>query len=137
MIVDTSGLVSALVADQRSHRECADALRAAHRRVLSPFVLAEIDHLITRIGGVGAELEMLDQLSSSSYLLAPIGSQDVEVARELVARYRDLGIGLTDASLVVLAERYRTDEILTLDHRHFRAVTGLSGRPFRLLPADL
>jgi hypothetical protein len=29
-----------------------------------------------------------------------------------------------------------TDEILTLDERHFRAMVGLSGRPFRLLPAD-
>lgn len=137
MIVDTSGLLSALVADQRSHQECATALRAARRRVVSPFVLAEIDHLITRIGGVRAELAMLDQMSSSSYVLAPFGSPDVELARQLVARYQDLGIGLTDASLIVLAEHYRTDEILTLDHRHFRAVTGLSGRPFRLLPADL
>ena len=137
MIVDTSGLLSALVADQRSHQECATALRAARRRVVSPFVLAEIDHLITRIGGVRAELAMVDQMSSSSYVLAPFGSPDVELARQLVARYQDLGIGLTDASLIVLAEHYRTDEILTLDHRHFRAVTGLSGRPFRLLPADL
>lgn len=137
MIVDTSGLLSALVADQRSHQECATALRAARRRVVSPFVLVEIDHLITRIGGVRAELAMLDQMSSSSYVLAPFGSPDVELARQLVARYQDLGIGLTDASLIVLAEHYRTDEILTLDHRHFRAVTGLSGRPFRLLPADL
>ena len=84
-----------------------------------------------------AELAMLDQMSSSSYVLAPFGSPDVELARQLVARYQDLDIGLTDASLIVLAEHYRTDEILTLDHRHFRAVTGLSGRPFRLLPADL
>lgn len=137
MIVDTSGLLSALIADQRSHEECARALGSAHRRVVSPFVLAETDYLITQIGGVRAELAMLDQMSSSSYLLAPFGSLDVERARELVARHRDLGIGLTDASLVVLAERYRTDEILTLDHRHFRAMTGLSGRPFRLLPADL
>lgn len=137
MIVDTSGLLSALIADQRSHRECAAALRAARQRVVSPFVLAEIDHLITRIGGVRAELAMLDQMSSSSYVLAPFGSPDVELARQLVTRYQDLGIGLTDASLIVLAEHYRTDEILTLDHRHFRAVTGMPGRPFRLLPADL
>jgi predicted nucleic acid-binding protein len=50
--------------------------------------------------------------------------------------YRDLQLGLADASLVVLAERYRIVDILTLDERHFRAVSGPDGRPFRLLPAD-
>lgn len=137
MIVDTSGLLAALVADQRWHLECARALRAARRRILSPFVLAEIDHLVLQSGGVEAEMAMLHELSSSGYFITPVGSDDVGLAQRVVARYRDLRIGLTDASLVVLAERYRTDTILTLDHRHFRAVTGLSGRPFRLLPADL
>jgi predicted nucleic acid-binding protein len=38
--------------------------------------------------------------------------------------------------LVVLAERHSTADILTLDQRHFRALIGPRGRPFRLLPAD-
>ena len=79
---------------------------------------------------------MLEELASPGYLLAPFNGQDLALARNVIARYRDLGIGLTDASLVVLAERYRTDEILTLDERHFRVLSTRSGRPFRLLPAD-
>jgi predicted nucleic acid-binding protein len=47
-----------------------------------------------------------------------------------------LGPGLADASIVVLADRYATLDLLTLDERHFRAVRGLGNRPFRLLPAD-
>ena len=35
-----------------------------------------------------------------------------------------------------LAERHGTHDILTLDERHFRAVAGPGGRPFRVLPAD-
>lgn len=31
----------------------------------------------------------------------------------MVARYRDLGIGLADASIVALAARYETNRILT------------------------
>ena len=79
---------------------------------------------------------MLEELASPGYLLAPFNNQDLALAGNVIARYRDLGIGLTDASLVVLAERYRTDEILTLDERHFRVLATGSGRPFRLLPAD-
>lgn len=43
-----------------------------------------------------------------------------------------------DAMGVVLADRYRTDEIFTLDRRDFRAVTPLTRGidAFRILPAD-
>ena len=44
-------------------------------------------------------------------------------------------IGLADASVVVLAERYSCASVLTLDERHFRVLLA-NGRPFRLLPAD-
>jgi predicted nucleic acid-binding protein len=43
---------------------------------------------------------------------------------------------LTDASVVVLADRYGAKDILTLDERHFRVVRTRDRRPFRLLPAD-
>jgi len=49
----------------------------------------------------------------------------------------ELDLGLTDASLIAVADRYETLDVATLDHRHFRAVRSLdSGQPFRLLPAD-
>jgi predicted nucleic acid-binding protein len=54
----------------------------------------------------------------------------------VIEKYADIEIGLTDASIVVLADRYECDTILTLDERHFRVVLQLKGRPFRLLPAD-
>ena len=57
-------------------------------------------------------------------------------ARRVIDRYGDLAIGLADASLVVLAMRYGVTDLLTLDERHFRAILGPRGEPFRLLPAD-
>jgi uncharacterized protein len=60
----------------------------------------------------------------------------LKVARELCAQHRDLELGLADASMVVLAERWATDALATFDQRHFRAVTRLDGTPFRLLPTD-
>jgi predicted nucleic acid-binding protein len=50
-------------------------------------------------------------------------------------RHRDLGVGLAPASIVVLAGRYGTDRVLTLDERRFRALRTPDGRPFVLLPA--
>lgn len=39
-----------------------------------------------------------------------------------------------DASVAVLAERLRTDLIVTLDRRHFGAIRMSDGGSFRLLP---
>src|SRR5439155_459685 len=58
------------------------------------------------------------------------------VAMAIIRRYADLGLGLADASIAVLAERNACSDVLTLDQRHFRVVQGPDGRPFRLLPAD-
>ena len=52
-------------------------------------------------------------------------------------RYADLRVGLADASVVVLAMRHRTVDLLCTDERHFRALRGPGGRPFRLLPFDV
>ncbi len=52
----------------------------------------------------------------------------------IIARYRDLGIGLADASMVVLAQRYRTRTILTLDHKHFSVLRPLGGGLFKIVP---
>ncbi len=136
MILDTSALLSALFPDQRHHSECADVLAAARSRVLSPFVLAEVNYMVTRSAGVAVETAMLDEVGRGAYELAQFSETDVAAASEIVARYSDLGIGLTDASLMVLAEQRGTRDIFTLDERHFRAVQARDGKPFRLLPAD-
>jgi predicted nucleic acid-binding protein len=52
----------------------------------------------------------------------------------VIERYADQSIGVADASNVVLAERYRTRTIVTLDRRHFDVLRPLSGGRFRILP---
>ena len=60
---------------------------------------------------------------------------DVARAHAIIQRYADLQISLADASIVVLSERHRGRDVLTLDERRFRVLTA-DRKPFRLLPAD-
>jgi uncharacterized protein len=137
ILLDTSGLLSALFPDQSRHKECAAALLDAEPpRILSPFVLAELDYLILKYAGVEAELLLLREIERGAYELASFDRQDIEGARLVAERHRSLRLGLTDASIVVLAARYGTLDILTLDERHFRAVRPTPRRHFRILPAD-
>ncbi|MGK2858109.1 MAG: PIN domain-containing protein [Thermoanaerobaculia bacterium] len=137
ILIDTSGLLAALFPDQRRHAECARALlRAEPPRVISPFVLAELDYLIHKFAGVEAELALMEDIARGAYEVASFDKSDIAAAASVIERYLDLGIGLSDASLVVLAERHHTRDVLTLDERHFRAMRPYPRGTFRILPAD-
>jgi predicted nucleic acid-binding protein len=75
-------------------------------------------------------------LSAGAWDLPGCDATDLHHALSVMDQYQDLNIGLADASLVILAQRYRTDRVLTLDHRHFRVLRTLTGKPFTLLPAS-
>ncbi len=137
IVLDTSGLLAAIDVSQRLHAAAAAAIRAATGPLLlSPFVLAELDYLLSTKVSQQAAAALLDQVAAGAYRLEPMEADDIARTSVIVLQYRDLQLGLADASLVVLAERHGTIDILTLDERHFRAVAGPGGRPFRILPAD-
>lgn len=77
---------------------------------------------------------MLAGLSGGAYELAGMDARDVAAARRVIERYRDLGIGLADPSIAVLARRYRTRTVLTLDRRHFGVMRPLDGGTFTSVP---
>ncbi len=136
ILLDTSGLLAALDASQSHHTEAAASLTAARPPLLlSPFVLAELDYLIVSRVGPAPRASLLEEVQRGAYLLETMTGADVARAHAVIKRYADLGISLADASIVVLAERHRVREVLTLDERHFRVLTA-DGKPFRLLPAD-
>ncbi|MGZ0150447.1 hypothetical protein ACXJJ3_25540 [Kribbella sp. WER1] len=67
-----------------------------------------------------------------------IGAETLATALTVIHRYADLDLDLADAVTVVLAADYRTDVVLTLDRRDFRAVRPLTPHSsFRLFPDDL
>ena len=137
ILLDTSGLLSAIDSSQRHHAACAAAIQnGPGPLLLSPFVLAELDYLLARHVGAPAQSALLGEVVRGAYRLEPFGAADIESAKAIVERYGDLRIGLADASIVVLAERHHAREVLTLDERHFRALRIGRRQRFRILPAD-
>ena len=137
ILIDTSGLLAAIDASERLHRAAAAALRHAETpRSISPFVLAELDYLLTTRVSQTAARRLLGEVGRGAYRLETFDTADLALAGDIMDRYRDLNLGLADASILVLADRYDTRDVLTLDERHFRAVRDAHGRPLRVLPAD-
>ena len=102
--------------------------------VVSPYVLAELDYLLATRAGTDVELAVLRELSGGAFVLASLEAEDVAPAAEVIERYASLGIGIADASLVVLAARLGTRTILTLDLRHFAVLRPLDGGRFKIVP---
>lgn len=137
IVLDTSIIYALLDASDQRHLEAArwyDGLDA--ELITTPLVLAEADHLAVTRGGARATRAFRADVRAMAYRVewwATAATETVDVAD----RYESLGIGLADASLVVLAARVATTSIATFDERHFRAIIPLSGETaFRLLPTD-
>jgi uncharacterized protein len=135
LICDTSGLIAYFDEDEESHRRVVATVEEDPGPfVVSPYVLAEIDYLLASRRGVQAQLAALSELAGGAWDLPCLDAGDLRRASDLLDRYQDQEIGLADASLVVLAGRYRTGRLLTLDHRHFRVLRTTGGKAFTLLP---
>lgn len=137
ILVDTSAVLQLASTTASRHAEVVRVVgELGGPFVLSPFVLAELDYMLGTRHGQDAQLALLGEVSDGAYELAEFTRADVVAAAEVVRRYADLRIGLADASIIVLAEKGQTVDVLTFDARHFRAILGPAGRPFRLLPDD-
>ncbi len=96
--------------------------------------MPEVDYLATKYLGERVARTFLEDIERDNFALLPFELVDLKKATSIMARYRDLPLGLVDASLLVLAERYSINQILTLDRRHFNLIQSDKVRYFTILP---
>ncbi|MGX2995706.1 PIN domain-containing protein [Streptomyces sp. JNUCC 64] len=142
VVADTSGLLVALDSKHPEHAAANEAIMAAGLLVMSPLLLAELDHIATRELGRAAARAAIDDLRRwmiRGRVIAPeITESHLGTAQSIRARYEALNLDLADAVNVALAADYDTDAVFTFDRRDFRAIRPLGRhKAFRLLPDDL
>jgi predicted nucleic acid-binding protein len=87
ILLDTSGIISALFPDQNRHAECARAIREARPpRIITPFILAEVDYMIQKFAGVSTELEFLRDVADRAYELAVFDNSDIRQCMRMPPR---------------------------------------------------
>jgi uncharacterized protein len=133
VVLDTSIVVAVMRARDSHHDRVRRFVETLDDDlVTSPLAVAEMDRIAASLGsdfnrGLWADLR------SGAYAVRWWADAMVETIAVVDAHPE---IGLTDASLVALAARLRTDRIATLDLDHFLSPTTPDGQPFVLLPAD-
>ena len=137
IIADTGAIYASYDRADDHHDAAAKFLSELDDKLWVPaLVLAELDHLVGARLGESARAEVIDDVLQTANVI-PFGHEIAVRAARVAGRYGGFPLGLTDATLVVHAEDYRTLDLFTVDQRHFRAIAPLAhGTGFRLLPFD-
>jgi predicted nucleic acid-binding protein len=135
MITDTGVVYASMDRSDPSHSGCVELLhRTGDPLVVPAPVLVELDWL-GDARGVPVLDATLASVESGSIEVIDLSPADYTRIRELCRQYRDLGLGMVDASVVAVAERLGEETIATLDHRHFSVVRPRHVTAFTLVPA--
>ncbi|MFF7763973.1 type II toxin-antitoxin system VapC family toxin [Streptomyces griseorubiginosus] len=135
-----TGPLAALVSPgDANHQRCRawfDSLVTRRTLIVPCIVVAEACYMIQRYGSTETEALFLEDLAARAYgVVTNLLPDDLARMAVLVRQYANLPLGGTDASVVALAERVGTREVVTTDRRHFTVVRDQDGSPFTLLPA--
>lgn len=138
LVVDAGVVVAMHDARDPLHSAAARLLVEEPGELVLPApVSAEIDYLVSRRLGERSRRAFLEDLAAGRYRVECLEPEEYRTIAHLEARYAELGPGLADLSIVVLAQRFGTVRLATFDERHFRALRPLSGGDaFALLPRD-
>lgn len=137
LIVDAAPLVALGDGRDPAHEPVLRVLESEPGALVVPAPLsAEIDYLLRRRGGPLAARRFVQDVAAGRFRVEGLTGAEHGLVAELDEQYDDLGAGLADLSVVVLAHRFRTRRVLTFDERDFRVLVSLAGGSFTLLPAD-
>jgi predicted nucleic acid-binding protein len=136
VVSDAGGIYAIYDVGDEYHAAVMRVVGAEKRIIVPTPLLGELGYLLGARLGPRALSTFLQDLAEGVFALEPFLPQDVRRCRELVDKYADLELGLTDAAVIATAERLNVDRILTVDERDFRPIRNAHGAPFVLLPLD-
>lgn len=97
-------------------------------------MLTEACYLIGKYVGAEAEINLLEAVAAGDLVQTDVLGADLVRVAELARQYRSFPLGIADASVVAIAERLDLTDVVTLDHRHFRAIRPRHCEALTLLP---
>ena len=131
VILDTGPIVGLLSDDDDHHAASVAAIAASGRKgrklCTTWEVVGEAYTLfrmrIAPARSADAALVVLRWAKESGIELLPTEESDHQRAAAILERYSQLRLSYVDALLLAIADRHRIEELITVDLRHFGAVT--------------
>jgi len=135
VVADTGALYALVDRSDRWHADVVAWWATRTADVVVPVtVLPELCYLLQTRIGAKAEQSFIRAVADGEFTIESIEPEDYERIAALTDAYADLPLGFTDASVIAVAERLGTRDVLTTDRRHFGVVRPAHVRALRLLP---
>jgi predicted nucleic acid-binding protein len=135
VIADTGALYALVDRSDAWHARVLAWWKRNREPVLVPVtVIPEVTYLLQTRIGAAAEIAFVRSVVDGEFTIEPAEPEDLQRAADIMQRYSDLPLGFVDASVVAVAERVESREILTTDRRHFGVVRPQHVRGFVLSP---
>ena len=136
LIADSGFWIALFSMKDPYHQKAVAALDEFFDRLLVTTwpVLAETGHLLLQRAGFQAQLAFLQTVQQGGTDIFHLdATAHLPRMTQLMQKYRDLPMDLTDASLVILAEALGHGRILSTDQRDFNAYRWKNHHPFENL----
>lgn len=130
ILADTGPLVALFKKADQHHKATVRWAEANTVRLLTTWpVLTETCHFISGEGKRG----LFHFVEAGGLTVADINVADLKEFADIMAKYADRVVDLADASLILLAERSGTNEIITIDRTDFSTYRLSGNRAFNIL----
>lgn len=135
VVADTGPLYALLDRSDAWHDRVVAWWTKNRREVVVPVsVIPEVTYLLQSRIGPQAEQAFVTSLADGEIEIEQVTADDLGRISHLLEQYADLRLGFVDASVIAVAERLETRDILTTDVRHFSAVRPRHARSLLLSP---
>jgi uncharacterized protein len=133
VVADTGPLFAAILRRDDAHQLAAALIEYAGRDLLVPDpVIVECESLLRVRGHHEGARRFLDALVAGNHVRVTMPPSLFATAVAIDRQYRDLNLGLVDASVMAVASAM-SSAILTFDFRDFRAAPPLAGGTWELV----
>lgn len=133
-IGDTGFVVALPNKADTKHQEVVAVYLKQQQILLPQPVLTEVAYLVGREAGVTTVITFLQGLFKSRFHLVALTEEDVKRVAEILDGYKDSRIDFVDATVMAVAERFKSTKILTLDRRDFSIFRPQHCNHFEILP---
>lgn len=113
-LIDAGPLIALFNKKDKYHDKIKDFLESYKGILTSSWpVMTEVTHMLDF--NVQAQIDFLTWVNIGGVMIENLDNEELSRIIELSKKYSDVPMDLADASLVVLAERFRIKEIIAID----------------------
>lgn len=123
VLLDTCAIIALIDKRHCKNEELKKwVLKEENLYIIPSTVVVEVCQLLKYRFGSRYETNFLKEIQKASFIMETIKFEDISRILEILIKYEDLKIGYVDSSIVAIAERIKTNKILTLDKKHFSTI---------------